>query len=113
MLDTEFQKLAEKTLDKLADALDDDSCLDVEYQAGVITITIDSGKQFVINKHTPSQQIWLSSPISGGLHFPYDVAEGRWQLADGRRLAEILAAELAILAGIEHILEIEIASALD
>ena len=72
----DFEPLASKTLDGLAeklDALDAAGELELEYQNGIITITLDSGKQLIINKHAPSQQIWLSSPISGGLHFFYIV----------------------------------------
>ncbi|MEQ1790103.1 MAG: iron donor protein CyaY [Rickettsiales bacterium] len=107
MLEYDFQKLAEKTLDKLADALDLlDASGDLELDCldGIITITLDSGKQFIINKHSPSQQIWLSSPVSGGLHFSYYVAEDAWKIADGRSLSEILMVELNSLTGIEVIL---------
>jgi frataxin len=58
-------------------------------------VTIPNGKQWLISKHTPSRQIWLSSPISGGLHFSFD--DNRWQIADGRELSSLLAAELAQL----------------
>ncbi len=103
MQENEFQQLATEALDNLADALDAlDAAgdLELEYQDGIITITIPSGKQFIINKHTPSQQIWLSSPVSGGLHFPYNSTSRKWQLADGRILNNVLAEELKTLANI-------------
>lgn len=97
MLEKDFQQLAEKTLNNLADALEEMDTtgeLELDYQNDIINITLDSGKQFIINKHAPSQQIWLSSPISGGSHFSYDAISDSWQLADGRELGELLMAEL-------------------
>lgn len=104
MLEKDFGKLAEKTLDKMADALDafdESGDLELEYQNGILTIILNSGKQLIINKHAPSQQIWLSSPISGGLHFSYDNILDKWKLPDGRVLNDILSEELKTLANIE------------
>lgn len=107
MLEKYFGQLAEKTLDKLADALDsfdESGDLELEYQNGILNITLNSGKQFIINKHAPSQQIWLSSPVSGGLHFSYDTLSENWKLSDGKSLNEILSMELKKLANIEVVL---------
>jgi frataxin len=104
MLEKDFGKLAEKTLNRLADALDsfdESGDLELEYQNAILTIALNSGKQFIINKHAPSQQIWLSSPISGGSHFSYDDISGKWKLTDGRELNNILSDELKTLANIE------------
>jgi iron donor protein CyaY len=98
--DSTFNAFADLTLNRLADALevaDEDGLLDVELTGGILTIEFPSGKQFVINKHGPSQQIWLSSPFSGGLHFDYDEASQGWALKDGRRLDTLLKAEVEIL----------------
>ena len=100
--EAEFHNVAEKTLVSFADALDacdENGDLDVELQAGVLTIELNSGKQFIVNKHAPSQQIWLSSPVSGGLHFSYN--DKQWKLVDGRELSSLLASELKTLAQIE------------
>lgn len=107
MLENDFQKLSGQTLDKFADSLDvfdESGVLELEYQGGIITITLSSGKQFIVNKHAPSKQIWLSSPISGGLHFSYDTAEKEWKLTDGRCLGKLLSDELKTLADIEAML---------
>lgn len=107
MQEKDFQQLAEKTMDRLAnalDVLDAAGNLELEYQGGIITVSFDSGKQLIINKHAPSQQIWLSSPISGGLHFLYIPEQDEWQIADGKELKKILTAELKMLADIEVVL---------
>ncbi len=98
MLEKDFEQLAKKTLDDIVAALDEldaSGDLELEYQNGIITITLESGKQFIVNKHAPSQQIWLSSPLSGGLHFSYD---NGWKLSDGRELQATLMAEIAELS---------------
>lgn len=98
MLETEFELLAKASLDSIAESLEELDAsgeLELEYQNGIITITLDSGKQFIVNKHAPSKQIWLSSPISGGLHFSHN--DG-WKLADGRELETMLMAEITELS---------------
>jgi len=95
----EFQALAEKIMGSLYDSLekaDAGGHLELEHEAGVMTITLPDGKQFVVSKHAPTRQIWLSSPVSGGLHFSYK--EGAWSLEDGRALPSVLLQELKILS---------------
>lgn len=101
MQETEFHRLADATLDALADGLeeaDGSGQVEVEYQGGVITIDVPGGRQLIVSKHTASRQIWLSSPVSGGLHFSYGA--GKWGLADARTLEQVLAVELKNLAGV-------------
>lgn len=98
--DTAFAALADISLHHLSDAieaLDEDGALDVELINGILTVEFPSGRQFVVNKHGPSQQIWLSSPLSGGLHFSYDKMAREWALPDGRRLETLLKAEIETL----------------
>lgn len=104
MQEKDFEELAAKTLNKIADILDrfdEAGDLEVDYQNGIITITLDSGKQFIVNRHAPSRQIWLSSPLGGGKHFSYDAASGNWQLSDGTELNKLLSVELKTLGGID------------
>ena len=98
--DSAFILLADAALNRLADmaeVIDDDGGVDIELADGILTVTLQNGKQFLINRHKPSQQLWLSSPLSGGLHFDYDETEKAWVLEDGRRLDTLLKAELEIL----------------
>ncbi|MDE3059637.1 MAG: iron donor protein CyaY [Pseudomonadota bacterium] len=97
MNESEFHRRADDTLNALADALEEADArgaLEVEYQAGIMTIELSSGTSYIISKHAPSQELWLSSPRSGGLHFHY--ADGEWKLADGRTLEGILSQELGM-----------------
>jgi frataxin len=95
-----FIGLAEATLNSLVgmvEAMDSEDVLEVEYQSGMLSIELPTGKQFVINRQVPARQIWLSSPLSGGLRFDYQENEKIWALADGRRLDTVLKADLEIL----------------
>ena len=67
---------------------------DLELQGGILTIQVRPGYVYVVSKHAPSLQLWLASPISGGLHFFFDEVAQRWCLADGRELGVLLVGEL-------------------
>lgn len=95
--ETSFMMVAEATLNRLVDMIelcDEDGQLDIELESGILTVALPSGKQFLINRHKPSMQLWLSSPLSGGLHFDYNEVTKAWELKDGRRLDTLLRAEL-------------------
>jgi frataxin len=101
MDDSTFESLAEATLSRLQaqiEAAFDD--VDIELRGGILTLELDDGRAYVINKHTPNRQIWLSSPVSGATHFAPD-AQGRvWRSTRGEALLHpLLAAELAELTG--------------
>ncbi|MCE2926644.1 MAG: iron donor protein CyaY [Rickettsiales bacterium] len=101
MQETTYHQLADLIFNQLEAALEEldaEGSLELEIIGGVMNIVLESGKTFVVSKHQPTGQIWLSSPLSGGLHFSYK--DGKWQLADGRELAALLAKELREMADI-------------
>lgn len=74
-----YHKEADKELAKLleyAEMLEEDFDAEVELDSGVLTLTLPNKRQYVINKHTPSRQIWVSSPVSGAGYFEY--MDGKW-----------------------------------
>ena len=92
-----FHTLADKQLHILTEALetaDEEGLLEVDSDQGIITITLKTGRQYVINKHAPTQQIWLSSPVSGASHFAYDEGAQSWRLISGITLEKMLQQEL-------------------
>ncbi|NBX03815.1 MAG: iron donor protein CyaY [Alphaproteobacteria bacterium] len=102
MTESEFHTLADALLEQMADALEDaDSTGDIEVdlEGSVLSIALSSGKQYLVSKHAPSRQMWVSSPASGGLHFSY--MDEKWALADGRELLSFVAGELKTLGNIE------------
>ena len=99
---TAFEDLAEKTLESLFDAIDDaiGDDADVDLENGILTVELEDGRQYVINKHAPNQQIWLSSPINGAAHYGYDEAAGVWISArSSDSLLDVLSTEMSQIAG--------------
>lgn len=100
--ESDFEQAAATFLERVFESLesqDEGGMLDIDFEEGTLHITIDGGKTFVLSKHGPSKQVWLSSPISGGLHFSYADNGEDWKLKDGRRLSIVLAEELRYLTG--------------
>ncbi|MFT6346492.1 MAG: CyaY protein [Myxococcota bacterium] len=98
MKENDFLELSEKELISLADEIennDEKSLFDVEYSDGILNIEIfSSQKMYVINKHSASQKIWFSSPVSGADYFAYDPAKIKWLDDKGNELRTILLNEL-------------------
>ena len=89
-----FQNLAKKTLDDIFNLADKKSQdFDVDFEGENLIIEINNST-FVLSIHNPTQQIWMSSPISGAHHFDY--REGFWISKLGKRLDLILSEELSI-----------------
>jgi len=82
--DSRFESLATAELESIADLVDaqisDKETVDgsVELHDGVMTLDFCSPEKgtFVINKHTASQQIWYSSPVSAPAYF--SIANSDW-----------------------------------
>jgi frataxin len=94
MSDSAFETLADSLLATLEEALGDH--VDAELQGGILTVEGDAGT-WIVNKHAPTRQIWLSSPVSGARHYAFDAATGRWQdTRGGGDLLETLRSELGV-----------------
>ena len=94
MTDSTFETLADSLLASLEEALGDHA--DAELQGGVLNVEGDDGT-WVVNKHAPTQQIWLSSPRSGARHYAFDAASGQWKdTRGGPDLLALLSAELGV-----------------
>ncbi len=106
MTEQDFYTLAEAALTKLADdieKMDKNSALDIEYSDGILNIVIEStGKTYVINKHSASQKIWYSSPVSGADYFSFDQDSLKWLDANKSELSNKLFTELTQLIQINR-----------
>jgi iron donor protein CyaY len=100
-----FHAYADATLqhvyDQLEQAYDDGTLEDLDLEEGLLSIVTASEKTFILSKHGPSRQLWLASPLSGGLHFDFSSHTQEWQLPDGRLLKDILAADLKQSAALQ------------
>uniref|UniRef100_A0A671PQG1 Frataxin, mitochondrial n=1 Tax=Sinocyclocheilus anshuiensis TaxID=1608454 RepID=A0A671PQG1_9TELE len=103
-LSKEYERLADETLDALAEYLEDltDESFtgmdyDVVFSNGVLTVKVGSDHgTYVINKQTPNRQIWLSSPTSGPKRYYW--TGKRWVYAhDGVALHNLLSKELSVI----------------
>ncbi|MBY0430950.1 MAG: iron donor protein CyaY [Rhodospirillales bacterium] len=101
--ESHFHAIADNLLHHLVDRVDEavGETLDVDLHGGVMTVDLASGGSYIINKHAPNRQIWLSSPRSGAWHFDYDEASGSWLSSRPPRLSltSILAQELSEATG--------------
>lgn len=100
-----FERQAAAVLEDLFDKIDEQlgDVLEADYEGGILTLKLADGRTFLLNKHAPNREIWLSSPVSGAWHFASD-AGGRWRstraVSSGPDdLHTLLAAELDALTG--------------
>ena len=90
MNDSTFESLADSLLETLEEGLD------AERQGGVLTVEGEAGT-WIVNKHAPTRQIWLSSPKSGARHYAFEPGSGLWQdTRGGADLLTTLADELGV-----------------
>lgn len=105
--ESQFETLAGETLDRLMERIDRTvgQNHDVDLEQGILTIDLEGLGTYVINKHAPNKQIWLSSPFSGAAHFSYIDGEGWISPRGGDRLEDVLSAELLRVLGYELTLD--------
>lgn len=99
MDESTFQELSDILLQSLCDAVeicDEEQSLEIDYIEDVVTITTPDG-DYVINKHEPTKQIWISSPYSGSNKFAFDEDEDEWMPVNrsGRNLRDFLSVEFS------------------
>lgn len=72
-----FLQRAEKTFNDLMENLDS---LSVSWDGGEksITITMEDNKIYAIHRHDSLEEIWLSSPYSGGYHYIFCEERKQW-----------------------------------
>ena len=92
--DSAFESLADSLLAALEEAIGDHD--DAELQGGILTVEGDEGT-WIVNKHAPTRQVWLSSPLSGARHYAFDAGAGQWRdTRGGDDLLTVLSAELGV-----------------
>jgi len=73
-----FEAQAAKILEEWAEIIEDGADVDVDCDGSVLSVELDDGRVFILNRHRPLTQIWLSSPISGASHFAWDAEQANW-----------------------------------
>ncbi len=107
MNESEFQEIAEQTIEDIQDAIDN-SGADIDYDeiGGVLTLEFANGSKIIFSKQGAMNQLWMAA-ISGGFHFNYDEDAKQWVCDSGdneelyamlSRLASEQAGEAIILS---------------
>ncbi|KAM0197029.1 hypothetical protein ACHAPA_002112 [Fusarium lateritium] len=108
----EYHEVADEYLENVVNRFeelqDQREDIDVEYSAGVLTISWPDKGTYVINKQPPNKQIWLSSPISGPKRYDWclfgesqnqkeGTAVGDWIYnRDGSSMNQVFSEELGV-----------------
>lgn len=96
--DSQFQQRAHRTLTQLADryetAYENAELQELELEPGLLTFVTTTGRTFIVSAHAASGEMWLASPISGGLHFAWNEDAQHWTLKSGELLDTVLRQEL-------------------
>ena len=107
MTASEFERLADATLERLRQALED-SAPDCDCEprgSGVLEIEFSDGSRIVVNRHSPAQEIWVASK-SGGSHFRW--SGGDWiNTREGTELFSVLSGLLSDQVGTPVVLKKE------
>ena len=94
---SDFTKLAALEISFLYDKIE--SLIvdgDLDLMGDVLYINTAKG-DYVINQHSPTQQIWLSSPVSSAGYFNYDFDRKEWIDKAGVSIRERLSLDLGML----------------
>ena len=95
---SQFEARADAALARLQQAVESAAgdAVDAELMGGILTLELEAGGVYQINKHLASRQIWLSSPMSGAWHFAWNESEGgAWRATrGGEKLEDLLGREL-------------------
>ena len=83
MNESEFQEIAEQTIEDIQDAIDN-SGADIDYDeiGGVLTLEFEDGSKIIFSKQGAMNQLWMAAK-AGGFHFDYDEETGQWLCDSG------------------------------
>jgi CyaY protein len=78
MNESEFQTIADQTIEDIQNAIDE-SGADIDYDevGGVLTLEFENGSKIIFSKQPPAMQLWMAAR-SGGFHFDFDSDKRQW-----------------------------------
>ena len=81
MTETEFLALADRTLGRIGNAIDEalrtsDADVDWSLNDGILEIECEDGSKLIVNRHVGNREIWVAAR-SGGFHFRIEA--GAWR----------------------------------
>lgn len=107
--ESDFHTAADETLEGIQDAVDETleekgiPDFEVNFASGVLTLVFPPHGTWVINKQTPNQQLWWSSPVSGPRRYEYEDGEWVYTRDDSHSmtLSQALQEEIKQIYGVE------------
>lgn len=97
--------LIEAAVEAAADGAPDDADIDFQMQSGILEIACADGSKIIVSPHAIAKEIWVAAK-SGGFHFRFDAASGRWV---DTRSGEGLRARLVDIVNAQGRLQINLA----
>lgn len=91
MDESEFHRAIDAILDRIEGAAEASAGVEADREAGVLTLTCPDGSRLIVNRQTPSREVWVAAR-SGGYHFAW--RDGAWR---DTRAGDELFARLALL----------------
>ena len=83
MNESEFQEIAEQTIEAIQDAIDNiDTDIDYDEIGGVLTLEFEDGSKIIFSKQGAMKQLWMAAK-SGGFHFDYNEDSEQWLCDSG------------------------------
>jgi len=78
MNESEFQEIADQTIEDIQDAIDNCGA-DIDYDeiGGVLTLEFENGSKIIFSKQSAMNQLWMAAK-SGGFHFDYNEETEQW-----------------------------------
>jgi CyaY protein len=89
MNESDFHRAVDAVLAQVEGAVEAVDALEVDLEAGILTVTCPDQSRVIVNRQTPNREIWVAAR-SGGFHFSQ--REGAWR---DTRSGEELFASLA------------------
>ena len=93
MTESEFHSAVDAVLARVESSIENEPDLDVDLEAGILTVSLADGSRIIVNRQTPNREIWVAAR-SGGFHFAW--RDGEWR--DTRSGAELFASLTRIIA---------------
>jgi CyaY protein len=97
MNESDFHRAVDAVLARIESAAEASDDLDVDLEAGILTIECADASRIIVNRQTPNREIWVAAR-SGGFHFRFDGAAWR-DTRSGEELFATLARVVASQGG--------------
>jgi len=99
MTESEFHRAVDAVLERIERSVENEPGLDVDLEAGILTVTFSDATRVIVNRQTPNREIWVAAR-SGGFHFTS--REGEWRdTRSGEELFASLARVIAAQGGVQ------------